>query len=146
VQRLSTLCHFATPRAATHVSRLPGGTLRSRRQKGREWAWQLLSTLWHGGECIVWRNWPLVWLPRLRDRNAVRRPAAKRFVRDAQSAVRLPESRSRLRLDRLTSSRTALSASWANGLAAGRRTASVSQPRQTHSSSLTPYNAFVAVS
>jgi len=29
---------------------------------------------------------------------------------------------------------------------AGRRTASVSQPRQTHSNSLTPCNAFVAVS
>jgi len=45
VQRLSTLCHFATPHAGTHASRLPGGTLRSRRQKGRESAWQLLSTL-----------------------------------------------------------------------------------------------------
>jgi len=37
--------------------------------------------------------------------------------------------RSRLSLDRLTGSRTALWASWTNGLAAGRRTASVSQLR-----------------
>jgi len=34
VQRLSTLCYFATPRAGSEASRLPG-TLRSRRQKGR---------------------------------------------------------------------------------------------------------------
>ena len=43
--------------------------------------------------------------------DAVRRPAARPFVQDAQSAVQLPESRSRLRLDRLTGSRTALWAS-----------------------------------
>jgi len=146
VQRLSALCHFATPRAGTQASRLPGGTLRLRRQKGREWAWQLLSTLWHGGECTAWRKWTRVCLSQLRDRDAGSRPAARRFVRDAQSAVRLPESRSRLHLDRLTGSRTALWASWTNGLAAGRRIASVSQLRQTYSSSLTPYNAFVAVS
>jgi len=54
-------------------------------KKGDEWAWQLLNTLWHGGECIVWSNWPLVCLPRLRDRDAGRRPAARRFVRDVST-------------------------------------------------------------
>jgi len=73
-----------------------------------------------------------VWLPRLRDCDAGRRPAARRFVRDAQSAVRLPVSRSRLRLDRLTGSHTALWASWTNGLAAGRRPASRSRSRGNH--------------
>ena len=63
----------------------------------------------------------------VRDPDAVRRPAARRFVRDVQSAVRLPVSPSRLRLDGLTGSRTALWASWTNGLAAGRRTASGSR-------------------
>jgi len=46
------------------------------------------------------------------------------------SAVQLPESWSRLRLDRLSGSRTALWASQTNGLPDGWRTASVSQPRQ----------------
>jgi len=55
---------------------------------GGEWAWQLLSTLWHGGECIVWSNRPLVCLPRLRDRDAGRRPATKQFVRDRLSGSR----------------------------------------------------------
>ena len=38
----------------------------------------------------------------IRDPDAVRRPAARPFVQDAQSAVRLPVSPSRLRLDGLT--------------------------------------------
>jgi len=100
-------------------------------KRGGEWAWQLLSTSRHCGECIVWSNWPLVCVSRLRDRDAGHRPAARRFVRNAQSVMWLPESRSRLRLDRLSGSRMALWASWTNGLAAGRRTASVSQLRQT---------------
>jgi len=41
VQRVSALCYFATPAVATHPSRLAGGTLRPRRQKGPEWTWQL---------------------------------------------------------------------------------------------------------
>jgi len=60
---------------------------------------------------------------------------------DSFAMPKVPESRSRLRFDRLSGSRTALWASWTNGLAVGRRTASVSQLRQTNSSSLMPYNA-----
>jgi len=52
-----------------------------------------------------------VFIAVIRDPDAVRRPAARPFVRDVLSAVRLPESRSRLRLDGLTGSRTALWAS-----------------------------------
>jgi len=109
--------HCAISRRHVLALRLTGFQVVPSAQEGKrggEWAWQLLSTLWHGGECIVWSNWPLVCLSRLRDRDAVRRPAARRFVQDAQSATRLAESRSR--------------------------------PRQTNSSSLTPYYAFVAVS
>ena len=68
--------------------------------------------------------------------DAVRRAAARPFVRDAQTGMRLPESGSRLRLEPLSGSRMALLASWTNSLAAGRRTASVSQLRQTHDSDL----------
>jgi len=57
-----------------------------------------------------------VFIAVIRDPDAVRRPA-----------VRLPVSPSRLRLDGLTGSRTALWASSTNGLAAGRRTASGSR-------------------
>jgi len=55
----------------------------------------------HGNECIVWLKKTRVCLSRLRDRDG--RPAAREFVRDAQSAVRLPESRSRRvgRLERI---------------------------------------------
>jgi len=64
--------------------------------------------------------------------DAVRRPAARPFVQDAQSAVRLPVSRSRRSRDRLTGSRTALWASPTNRLAAGRRTASRSRNCDKH--------------
>jgi len=75
-------------------------------KRGGEWAW-LLNTLGHGAGCTafvgdhyrVYRSCETV---------AVRRSAARPFVRYAQSAVRLPESRSRLRLDRLSGSRMAL--------------------------------------
>jgi len=73
-------------------------------KRGGEWAWQLLSTLWYGGKCTafvsdhccVYRSY------------TVRRVAARPFVRDAQSAMRLPESGSRLHVDRLSGSRIAL--------------------------------------
>ena len=71
-------------------------------------------------------------LLRLQDRDTGRRPAARRFFRDAHSAVRLPESRSRLRLNRLTGSHTALWASRTNRLAAGRRPVSRSCSRGNH--------------
>jgi len=61
--------------------------------------------------------------------DAVRGPAARPFVQDAQSVMRLPESRSRRSRDLLSGSRMALCASRTNSLAADRRTASVSQLR-----------------
>jgi len=54
---------------------------------------------------------------------AVRRPAARPFLQDAQNAVRLPV---------LTGSRTALRASRTNRLAAGRRPASRSRSCGSH--------------
>jgi len=52
-----------------------------------------------------------VFIAVIREPDAVSGPAARRFVRDVQSDVRLPVSPSRLRLDGLTGSRTALWAS-----------------------------------
>jgi len=63
---------------------------------------------------------------------AVRQPAARPFVQDAQGAVRLPVSRSKRSRDRLSGSRTALLASRTNRLAAGRRPASRSRSRGNH--------------
>jgi len=71
----------------------------------------------HGAECTVF-------IAVIRDPDVVRRPAARPFVQDAQSAVRLPVSPSRRSRDRLSGSRTALWTSRTNRLAAGRRTAS----------------------
>ena len=56
--------------------------------------------------------------------DAVRGLAARPFVHDAQSAMRLPESRSRRSPDLLSGSPMALCASRTNGLAADRRSAS----------------------
>jgi len=64
--------------------------------------------------------------------DAVRRPAARTFVQDAQCTVRLPVSQSRRSRDRLSGSRTALWASRTNGLAAGPRPASRSGRRGNH--------------
>ena len=64
--------------------------------------------------------------------DAVRRPAARPFVQDAQSAVRLPVSRPRRSRDRLSGSRTTLWVSRTNRLAAGRRPASRSRSRGNH--------------
>jgi len=64
--------------------------------------------------------------------DAGRRPAARPFVQDAQSAVRLPVSRSRRCRDLFSGSRTALWASRTNGLVAGRRPASPSRSRANH--------------
>ena len=61
-------------------------------KRGGEWAW-LLSTLGHGARCTALISDHYRVYHRLRDPDAVRRPAARRFVRDAQSAVRLSESR-----------------------------------------------------
>jgi len=61
-----------------------------------------------------------------------RGPAARPFVQDVQSAVRLPVSRSRRSRDLLSGSHTALWASRTNGLAAGRRPASRSRSRANH--------------
>jgi len=55
-----------------------------------------LYSLRHGGECTAWVNRSLSCLPHLRD------PAARPFVQDTQSAVRLPVSRSRRSRDRST--------------------------------------------
>ena len=51
------------------------------------------------GENAVYGVSELECVCRSRETNAVRRPAARRFVRDAQSGMRLPESGSRLRID-----------------------------------------------
>jgi len=64
--------------------------------------------------------------------DAVRRPTARPFVQDAQSAVRLSVSRSRRSRDGLSGSRMALSTSRTNRLAAGRRPASRSRSRSNH--------------
>jgi len=86
--------------------------------------------LGHGDECIVWRKWTRVC--RSCETDAFRRPAARPFVQDAQSAVRLPVSPSRRSRDRLSGSRKALWASRTNRLAAGRRPASRSRSRGNH--------------
>jgi len=62
-------------------------------KKGGEWAWQLLSTLWHGGECTAFVS-DHCRVCRSCETDTVRRAAARPFGRDAQSAMRLPESRS----------------------------------------------------
>ena len=111
------------------------GSLRWRPEKGRGvGVASKYVRAWRRMHCI--RKWSLSCLSQLQDRDALRRPAARRFVRDAQSAVRLPESRSRLRIDRLTGSRTALWAYWTNRLGAGRRTASRSRNCDKHDSDL----------
>jgi len=86
--------------------------------------------LGHGDECIVWRKWTRVC--RSCETDAFRRPAARPFVQDAQSAVRLPVSPSRRSRDRLSGSRKALWASRTNRLAAGRRPALRSRSRSKH--------------
>jgi len=48
--------------------------------------------LGHGDECIVWLKWTRECVCRGCETDAVRRPAARPFVQDAQSAVRLPVS------------------------------------------------------
>jgi len=68
-----------------------------------------------------------VFIAVVRDPDAVRRPAVRPFVQDAQSAMRLPVSPSRRSRDGLTGSRTALWTSRTNRLAAGRRTATGSR-------------------
>jgi len=67
-----------------------------------------------------------------RQTDAVRRPAARPFVQDAQSAMRLAENPSKRSRDRLSGSCMALWASRTNGLAAGRRPASRSRGRDKH--------------
>jgi len=69
--------------------------------------------------------------------DAGRRPAAKRFVQDAQSGMRLVESG--------VESHATLRV--ANESPSSRSTASVAalQLQQTHDRSVTPYNAFAAV-
>jgi len=64
--------------------------------------------------------------------DAGRRPTARPFVQDAESAMRLPVSQSRRSRDRLSGSRMALWASRTNRLATGRRPASRSRSRDKH--------------
>ena len=64
--------------------------------------------------------------------DAGRRPTARPFVQDAESAMRLPVGQSRRSRDRLSGSRMALWASRTNRLATGRRPASRSRSRDKH--------------
>jgi len=96
---------------------------------------RIVYSLGQGGKCTAWVKRSLSCLLQLRDRDAVRRPAARPFVQDAQSAVRLPVSRSRRSRHRLSGGRmTTLWASRTNRLAAGRRTASRSLNCDKHDS------------
>jgi len=74
----------------------------------------------------------LEFLCRGRETDALRRPAARPLVQDAQRAMRLTESRSRQSRNRLSVSRMALWASPTNGLTTGRRPASRSRGRDKH--------------
>jgi len=120
----SSRCHVLAVRIASF--QVPSA---AEGKRGGKWAWQLLSTLRRQMQYI--RKWSLSCVCRSCETDAVRRPAARPFVRDAQSAMRLPDSGSRLCLDPLSGSRMSLWASWTKSLTAGWRTASVSQLRQT---------------
>ena len=99
---LPTLCHLAslaTCRAGSEATGLQVASAEGSKSGG-EWAW-LLSTLGHVAGCTAFVS-DHYRVYRSCETDAVRRSAARPFVRDAQSAVRLPESRSRLRLDRLS--------------------------------------------
>jgi len=59
--------------------------------------------LGHGDKCIaLYGISELEFVCRSCETDAVRRPTARPFVQDAQSAVRLPESRSKRSRDRLS--------------------------------------------
>ena len=87
----------------------------------------ILCTLDHGAGCTTFiRHHYRVYRSYTRPRRC-RRPAARPFIQDDQSAVRLSVSPSRRSRDGLTGSRTAPWTSRTNRLAAGRRTASGSR-------------------
>jgi len=74
------------------------------------------------------------------------RPADRRFVQDAQSGMRLAESGVETK-SRLIFRQTHATLRVESESPSSRSTASVavSQPRQTHERSVTPYNAFAVV-